>query len=120
MQEDGLWTMSAETRVSSVYSRTPPVGGRAGRLGEGGVDLFLGGVGPDGGHEVGDRPGGYGHPQRHPVETALELGQHRADRPGGAGGARDDRQGGGARMRRRSGLPVRDTVAMSCNCWSDV
>ena len=41
-------------------------------------------------------PVGVGHPQRHAVELALELGHDLPDRAGRAGGVRDDRQRGGA------------------------
>ena len=45
---------------------------------------------------VDDRAVGHRHPDRHPVELALELGKYEADRLRGAGGGGNDVDGCGA------------------------
>ena len=71
------------------------VAGVVGGFGERGVDVVDRRFLVDVGDQVGDRPGRRRHPQGHAVEAALEVGQHQADRLGGAGRVGHDRQRGG-------------------------
>jgi hypothetical protein len=95
MQDAGSVTMSMETIGSSVYLRKP-LSGALGRLLDDRVDLLDGGLAAGLEGEVGGRAGRGGHAQGVAVELALELGQHEGDGLGGAGGRRDDVEGGGA------------------------
>ena len=109
MHDDGLPTMSADTSGSSLYSSTPRYDLSLAAACERGVDLVDRDVLRRGSaDEVGDRTGRRRHAQRRAVELALELGQHEADRPRRAGGARDDRQ----RRRRACG------GGRACRCGS--
>src|SRR5690606_1631571 len=67
-----------------------------GRPPDGVVDLVDGDVTLQLDDEVDGRPVRYGHPHRHAVEFALQLGQHFPDCLGGTRGGGDDVLGGGA------------------------
>ena len=84
------WTMSLETIGSSVYWRIPSRSPRVGLAAEELVDLLGGRLGADLDDEVDDRARRDRRAHRHAVDLSLQLGEHDADRAGGAGRGRDE------------------------------
>ena len=92
---NGSWLKSVETSGFAFTPRMPlsgPVGGFDHRV----VDLFDGGRARGLEGQIDQADIRHRHPDRGAVELALELGQHEADRLGGAGRGRDQIDGAGA------------------------